>query len=145
MPTLNERSPARSPVSGLPPNGTEPSLRRAAAAAARYIFGSRSRSLAACLETRTSAGPRVSSDAQPLQHIFERANATSLDVAEAASDGRHRLAIVEDLEGLLPAFELVGRHHDRGGLALPRDGHVLVDGRHLIHDLRQVLARLGQG
>src|SRR5258708_2809815 len=62
--------------------------------------------------------PRVRSDAQALQHVLERSNTTGLDVAEASTDAGHRLGVVEDLDGLLPALELIGRHDDGRGLSL---------------------------
>ena len=71
---------------------------------------------------------------------YPKASGVGIDIAFGAGDRGHRLSIGHDLEGLLPALELVHRHHDNRGLSPLRDDYVFVARRHVINNVRQVLA-----
>src|SRR5207245_8492531 len=50
--------------------------------------------------------------AEPLLDVLPAVDPSCFDVSFSLSDGSHRGRIAQYLDGLLPAFELIDRHHD---------------------------------
>src|SRR6266571_2756103 len=93
--------------------------------------------------TRSKSPGIKRSNAEPLEHITRRRDATGPDVAFAHGDGAHFITVRHDLDRVLEAKEVVVRHEHHCSSAALRDDHV-IHGVDIADELRPLSPHLRQ-